>query len=150
MTYDKKWDWRFINLAREYASWSKDPSKKIGAVAVRNKRVISQGFNGFPKGIEDSEERLSNREIKYKYVIHAEANCLINAAYEGVSLDKSTLYVHGLPVCSECAKLVIQSGVKRVVMFCEDVSDKWVDSFKTTEQMFKEASIEYEFLQTCI
>ena len=98
------WDKKYIRLAREISSWSKDPSKQIGAVAIGEKgQVLAQGYNGFPRGIEDTDERLNHRQTKYKYVVHAEMNCIYNATYNGVSLNGSTMYIYGLPVCSECA-----------------------------------------------
>lgn len=142
-----KWDERYLNLAREVATWSKDPSKKIGAVAVGSKgQVLSQGYNGFPRGIDDNELRYDDRTEKYKFVVHAEMNMIYNATYNGVSLDGSTVYVTGLPVCSECAKGLIQVGVKKVVMSQEDISealDTWKKSFETTIALFEEAGIEW-------
>ena len=117
-----KWDTRQLDLAERVASWSKDPSRQIGAVAVGSKgQVLAQGFNGFPRGIVDTADRYNNREIKYKYVVHAEMNVIYNATYNGVSLDGSTLYVSGLPVCSDCAKGIIQVGISRVVMKEENI-----------------------------
>ena len=112
-----KWDIRYLQLAENIASWSKDPSTQIGAIAVGTKgQVLAQGYNGFPRGVEDRVEYYEDRETKYKYVVHAEMNVIYNATYNGVSLDGATLYVTGLPVCSDCAKGVIQVGIKRVVM----------------------------------
>ena len=112
-----KWDIRYLELAELVATWSKDPSSKIGAVAVGSKgEVLAQCYNGFPRGIHDLASRYTNREVKYKYVVHAEMNVIYNATYNGVSLDGSTIYVSGLPVCSDCAKGIIQVGIKRVVM----------------------------------
>ena len=74
----EKWDKRFLALAEHIARWSKDPSTKIGAVIVDpNKRVVSLGYNCFPRGVEDSEERLENREVKYKIIVHCERNALL-------------------------------------------------------------------------
>ena len=142
-----KWDNRFLSMAREIASWSKDPSKRIGAVAVSDKgQVLSQGYNGFPRGITDTDSRLHTRDEKYKYVVHAEMNVIYNATYTGVSLDGATLYVVGLPVCSECAKGIIQTGVKRVVMAdVEGGTDRWKESWELSRSMFEEVGIEYEF-----
>ena len=67
-----KWDYRFIKLAKEISFWSKDPSTKVGAIAVTNRRIIATGYNGFPKDIDDSDKRLNDREIKLSYMIHAE------------------------------------------------------------------------------
>ena len=137
-----KWSERYLNLAKEVSTWSKDPSKKIGAIAVGSKgQVLSQGYNGFPRGIRDNDKRLNDRPEKYKYVVHGEMNCIYNACNNGTSLDGATLYVYGLPVCCECAKGVIQVGIKKVVMQYPEAVPQWEESFKTTEQMFKEAGI---------
>jgi dCMP deaminase len=142
-----KWDIRYLNLAKEVSTWSKDPSSKIGAVAIGSKgQVLAQGYNGFPRGIDDSEKRMNVRETKYKYVVHAEMNVIYNATYNGVSLDGATLYVWGLPVCSDCAKGIIQVGIKRVVMRDADYPEHWVESFNQTSLMFGEAGIKYEFI----
>jgi dCMP deaminase len=137
-----EWDQRFLDLAKQISTWSKDPSKKVGAVAVgKNKEILAQGYNGFPRGINDSFTRLHDREEKYKYVVHAEMNVIYNACHNGVSLDGSTIYVYGLPVCHECAKGIIQTGIHKVVMSADDVSEKWAQSFRKTENMFKEAGV---------
>ena len=143
-----KWDERYLGLAREVSTWSKDPSSKIGAIAVGSKRqVLAQGYNGFPRGIKDSDGRLTTRELKYKYIVHAEQNVIYNATYNGVSLDGATLYVYGLPVCDSCALGVIQVGIKRVVMPNQKFIDKWWNSFLLgTKPMFEEAGVEYEFV----
>ena len=143
-----KWDIRYLSLADEVAQWSKDPSTKIGAIAVGKKgQVLSQGYNGFPRGIEDKVEYYKDRETKYKYVVHAEMNVIYNASYNGVCLNGSTLYVHGLPVCSDCAKGVIQVGIKRVVMRKPvELPSHWKESCIRTKSMFEEAGVEYEFI----
>ena len=141
-----KWDTRFLELAKQISTWSKDPSRQIGAIAVDDRSVIAQGYNGFPRGIEDFVERYEDRELKYKYVVHAEMNVIYNATYNGVSLDGATLYVTGLPVCSDCAKGVIQVGIRRVVMKEQDIPLKWVESWKTTAGMFDQAKIDWEFI----
>jgi len=138
-----KWDMRFMNVAREISTWSKDPSKQIGAVAVNSdRRILATGYNGFPKGIEDTSERYENRELKYSLVVHAEMNCIYNATFNGISLKDATLYVWGLPVCSDCAKGIIQVGINRIVMATSDVPGKWLDSFEKSRAMFSEADIE--------
>ena len=139
------WDTRYLALAWHFGTWSKDPSRQIGAVAIGPKgEIIAQGYNGFPRGIEDTDERYEVREEKYKYVVHAEMNCIYNAASNGVSLKDSTVYVHGLLACSECAKGLIQVGVKRVMAFSKDTPERWIESNKLTEELFEEAGIEYE------
>lgn len=151
LSFDKlkqlKWDERYLDLAAGIAGWSKDPSRKIGAVAVGSKgSVLAQGFNGFPRGISDSPNRYEDRTRKYELVVHAEMNVIYNATYNGVSLDGATLYVHGLPVCSDCAKGIIQVGIKRVVMKDQEIPDLWQQSWTKTEEMFNEAGVDYEFI----
>lgn len=145
------WDKKYIRLAREISSWSKDPSKQIGAVAIGEKgQVLAQGYNGFPRGIEDTDDRLNHRQTKYKYVVHAEMNCIYNATYNGVSLNGSTMYIYGLPVCSECAKGLIQVGIKRVVStpITDATPETWVESTKLTKEIFEEAGVKYDFINT--
>lgn len=142
-----KWDKRFLGIAYEISTWSKDPSRKIGAIAVRDRKILATGYNGFPKGIEDTEERYNDRETKYQYVVHAEMNCIYNAAENGISLRDSTLYIYGLPVCGDCALGIIQAGVSRVVAVSEGTPDRWVEAIGKTNEIFKEAGINYEFTE---
>ena len=143
-TMPNKWNQRYMAMAKEVAQWSKDPNTKVGAVAVGEKgQILSQGFNGFPRGILDTFERLNDRETKYQYVVHAEMNVIYNATYSGVSLDGAKLYVYGLPVCSECAKGIIQVGISEVYVAqdCIDLRPHWFESFQRTLDMFSEAGI---------
>lgn len=144
-----KWDQRYIDLAKQVATWSKDPSRKIGAVAVGSKgQILAQGYNGFPRGILDSTERYDDREVKYKYVVHAEMNVIYNASFNGVSLDGSSLFVYGLPVCNECAKGIIQVGIQRVLIFTDEVVPLiWSQSFDLTYEMFKEANVKCTWIK---
>lgn len=144
LTLLNKWDARWLEIAGVVSTWSKDPSTKIGAIAVKNKRLVSTGYNGFPRGIQDYDDRWNNREEKYKYVVHAEMNCIYNANYHNQSLKGSTMYIVGLPVCHECAKGIIQAGVVRVVAEFKDAPLKWARSTEITEKMFKEAGIIYD------
>ena len=143
-TSSTKWHLNFLDLAKHVSSWSKDPSTKIGAVAVGQRRqILATGYNGFPRDIEDSEERLNDRSLKYVYTVHGEMNCIYNATLNGVSLDGADLYVYGLPVCAECAKGIIQVGIKRVFMcYPETIADKWKESGLMTKSMFDETGIE--------
>jgi dCMP deaminase len=140
-----KWDKRFMTMASLMACWSKDPSSQIGAIIVNDeRRILATGYNGFPKGIEDTEERLNNRELKYPLIVHAETNALMNALYSGVSVKDASIYVYGLPVCPECAKLIIQSGIRRVVIKPNTpmTPQTWVDLWDNqTAPMFKEAGV---------
>jgi len=142
-TLSNKWDKRFLEMAKLVASWSKDPSTKVGTIAVRNRTVIAQGYNGFPRGIND-DDRLDNRTIKYMYIVHSEMNAIYNAAENGVSLKGSTIYTVGLPVCHDCAKGLIQVGIKRVVTPEIETPERWLKSLRLTEEMFKEADIVWD------
>lgn len=130
-----KWDKRFMDLAEHVAQWSYDPSTKVGAVIVNTeKKVVSLGYNGFPRKVDDAEIRYENREVKYGFVVHAELNAILNSNL--ADCKGATLYVTLSP-CRECAKAIIQSGIRRVVYkdFREDVF---------TTAMFLEAWVEME------
>lgn len=142
------WKIRYLNLAREVSKWSKDPSLRIGAVAVGSKgQLLAQGYNGFPRGIADNPDRYDDREQKYRYIVHAEMNVIYNATYNGTSLDGATLFVWGLPVCSECAKGIIQVGVKHVVMPKQDIPERWLESWGMTQHLFAEGGVTWEFIE---
>ena len=146
---NNKWDNRYLNLAREVSTWSKDPSTQVGAIAIGEMgQVLAQGYNGFPRGVNDSLERYNDKEVKYRYVVHAEMNCIYNATFTGASLNNATMYVWGLPVCNECAKGLAQVGVKRVVSpkTIADVPDKWKISAINTVDLLKEVGITYDFI----
>lgn len=139
-----KWSDRYLNVCEEVASWSKDPSTKVGAVVVGNKgQILSQGYNGFPRGISDVKRRYDNKERKYELIVHAEMNAIYNATYNGQSLDNATMYITGLPVCHECAKAIVQVGIKRVIARCNSIKPSWKESCILSEQIFSEAGIEY-------
>ena len=143
-----KWDKRFLEMATLVASWSKDPSTQVGAIAVRNRTVIAQGYNGFPRGMSDEQFRYEQKPLKYKMIVHAEMNLIYNAADNGVSLRNSTVYVVGLPVCSDCAKGLIQVGVSRVVMpMREELDDKWAVSCADAQSFFDEAGVKWEWIK---
>ena len=106
------WDSRFLDLARHVSGWSKDPSTKVGAVIVNEqKQVLSLGYNGFPRGVDDWASRYEDREMKLLYVAHAERNALDNAFAD---VRGATMYTSLCP-CNECAKSIIQRGIKKVV-----------------------------------
>lgn len=142
-----KWDKRYLEIARLVASWSKDPSSKVGAVIIGNKgQIISQGYNGFPRGIDDDTERLKNRDVKYKYIVHAELNAILNAQYNGSSVNGCKIYVTGQPVCLECAKAIIQSGILEVY-FDSIIDGRWKETGILALNMFDEAGIKYYSLE---
>lgn len=144
-----KWDNRFMTMAELISAWSKDPSSQIGAVIVNDEhRILATGYNGFPRGIKDTEERLNDRDEKYPRIVHAEMNALMNALYNGVGVKDGTLYVFGLPICPDCTKSVIQAGIKRVVIpKIHNVPGNWEKVWKErSEPMFKEAGVAVTYL----
>lgn len=138
-------DQRFLEITKQVSTWSKDPRTKVGAVLVGHKdQIISQGFNGLPRKIEDTEERLNNRELKNKLVIHAEMNAIFNAIFNGASTENATLYVSGLPCCHDCAKGIIQTGITRVVMDKSPLErpGRWGESGELALEMFRESGVD--------
>lgn len=153
-----KWDKRFLALAEHVASWSKDPSTQVGAVIVQpwDKIVVGMGYNGFPRGVEDMETRLNNRERKYAFVVHAELNAILNAS---APVRDCTIYVWPQfytempPTCNECAKAVIQAGITRVVGNSIGIKGspvnadgKWVEPIQQALTMYKEAGVEVSYV----
>lgn len=140
------WINRFMNLAKEVSTWSKDPSSQIGAIAVDdNRQILSVGYNGFPRGMDDSSELYEDREKKYSRIVHAEMNLIYNATHNGVSLKDSSVFVYGLWVCSECAKGLIQVGVKNIYMKPTSINklEKWQEEFEKTKTYLNEIPINY-------
>lgn len=140
---DNKWHRRFFDLAKHVATWSKDPSTQVGACVVNdNKQVIALGFNGFPRGVEDTPDRYSTREIKYKFVCHAERNALDNAFAD---TKGATLYSTLFP-CSDCTKGIIQKGIKEIVTTPPDMTRDY-NNLDESLAMLKEAGIKVKFIE---
>lgn len=136
------WDERFIDLAAHISQWSKDPSTKVGAVIVdHERRIVSTGYNGFPMGMPAQPWMYMDRLYKLERVVHAEANAILFADRE--KLINSTIYTYPLPPCADCAKLIVQSGIGRVVVPNVDIQERWSDSCGVARHIFKEAEIEY-------
>jgi dCMP deaminase len=132
----------FMKLAYTIAEGSKDPDTKVGSVIVgKDQEIISMGWNGFPRKINDSVPERFLRPTKYLYTVHSELNSILNAARIGVSCKGSTLYTT-LFCCHECAKAVIQAGIVKVVY--AERKENWEESFKISEEMFSEAGITVE------
>lgn len=139
-----KWDKRFVEMARFVAQWSKDPSTQTGAVITDPKRrVVSVGYNGLARGVEDLPERLNNREIKYKIIVHCERNALL---FANRSVEGCTLFTWPFMSCATCCAMVIQAGITRCVAPFSD-NERWVAEFELSKQMFKEAGVEVELLE---
>lgn len=140
-----KWHKRFFDLSEMVASWSKDPSTKVGAVIVDEDthQILSVGYNGFPKGIADTVERLENREEKYKYVVHAEINSIFNAAKTGANISGKSIYVWAMPVCSKCASAIVSTGIKKVYVKQEFLNNaRWEAEWCLSVDIFNEAKVE--------
>ena len=136
-----KWDTRFLGLAAHISSWSKDPSSQVGAVITDGNRIISLGYNGFAAGVNDTTERLVDRNIKLNLTIHAEENAMIFAKRD---LSGCTVYVTH-PPCPRCASKLVQEEVKRIVFISpsEDFLSRWSDDIELSYQMYEEAGIEH-------
>ena len=143
------WDEYFMGLAHLSALRSKDPSTQVGAAIVdENHRVVSVGYNGFPQGVSDAEFPWAREggtfDTKYAFVVHAELNAILNSQR---SVRGCTIYVSLFP-CNECAKAIIQSGIKKIVY----ESDKYngVDTNIASKRMLKAAGVELVRLENTI
>lgn len=138
---DRKWHYRFLDLADRIATWSKDPSRGVGCVIVTaHKQIVSTGFNGLPRGIEDRPDRLE-RPVKYDLICHAELNAIVQCARNGVSPIGCTLYSSFYP-CIGCAIAIIQAGVTEVVTYeIAPGDERWLDSIAKSRLVFEEAGI---------
>lgn len=138
------WDQRFLELAKHVSNWSKDPSTKVGCVIVdERKTVLSLGYNGFPRGVEDTPTRLKTRETKLNMVQHAEANAILN--YNG-NLHGTTAYVTHKP-CSSCCGALIQAGITEIVSrpISEylGLAERLQASYQATDAMLNDTGIIY-------
>lgn len=150
----ERWDRHFLELAYQHAQMSKDPNTKTGAVIVNYARIVlSMGFNGFPRGIADTAERLDDRDMKLKLVVHAEMNAILAAARIGVSVFSGTMY-HvatdnsgtrwGGPPCTRCTVEAIQAGIARVVSYpVRTVPSRWHDDLKLARGLLAEAGVKF-------
>ena len=138
------WDEYFMGIAKLSAARSKDPSTQVGACIVNDEhKVLSLGYNGMPIGFNDDKAPWDREgdtlNTKYAYVCHSELNAILNA--RGINLTGATLYVTLFP-CNECAKAVIQSGIKKVI-YAEDKYAE-TDGVKASKRMFEECNVEYQ------
>lgn len=136
------WDEYYMIIATTAARKSKDPSTKVGAVIVRpDNSVVATGYNGFPRGVEDTPQRLNDRELKYSLVVHAEMNAILSARE---SLSGYSLYVWPFMPCDRCFVHVIQTGIRRVVYprATQDQLTRWGDAFNKVLLLAAEAKIQ--------
>lgn len=138
-----KWINHFIKMAELVSTMSKDPNHKIGAVIVdKNNRVVSTGFNGFAKGIDDNSERLNDKEIKRLLMLHAEENAILYAKQDLTDCD---IYVYGYPSCIHCTSIIIQSGIKTIYYRNSKkdnaVSEYWKTNLEMAKKLAEEAGV---------
>jgi dCMP deaminase len=140
------WTDYFLNIAEQIKLKSKDESTQIGAVVVgKDKEILTTGYNSFPRGLRDDLPERQERPQKYFWIEHAERNAVYNAARIGVSLKESAIYLtSGLP-CADCARAIINSGIKTV--YCKRVcttknKDKWVESQNMSLEMLGECGVD--------
>lgn len=141
-----KWHQRYMGLCDLVGSWSEDPRKQVGACVIRDNRVVSVGFNGLPTGVIATEERLQNRDIKLMFFEHAERNALYTAGKMGHTLDGAIMYCNWFP-CNDCARGIIQSGIKTLVTYAPEVNSRWYEQMLIGETMMKEAGINLIYLE---
>lgn len=150
-TFNDKWNIRFMQMAQLISTWSKDQSTKVGCVIVSpEKAVLSMGYNGFPRGVDDNIPSRQERPTKYEFVVHAEENAILNAGRNGTRLNGGILYVTMIP-CSRCAGSIIQSGVKEVIYLAKSEEEKakqqiagWRQNVDISLDMFDEAGVKHK------
>jgi dCMP deaminase len=144
-----EWVHYFLNIAETVKQKSKDQSTQIGAVIVgKDNEVLSTGYNSFPRGLEDNLQERQERPEKYFWMVHAELNAILNAARVGTKLKDSTIYItSGIP-CVDCAKSIVNAGIKTVYCKKECTTknkEKWEESQKRSLQLFLECRVELIF-----
>lgn len=142
------WFKKFIDATKLVASWSKDRSRKVGAIIVNDdNRIIATGYNGMPIGVNDDVDSRHERPIKYLYTEHAERNAIYSAALSGISTKGATIVLMWFP-CADCARGIIQSGIKEVKCKEPDMSDPiWGPSFKVSKEMLDEAGVKISYYE---
>ena len=138
----------YQEIAKCVASASKDPRYKIGAIVFDVAgNIRSTGYNGAPRGVVDSAERYE-KPLKDFYVAHAEENAISQAARVGVQLEGSCMLVWGKPPCATCTRLIIQAGIKSIIIQRPDHRpSRWAESFEASRAMLKEAGIKITYLK---
>ena len=141
-----RWNSRIMELAQLVSEWSKDISTKCGAVIVDdNYRIISTGFNGFPRKCDDSIELYKDRRKKLHRVLHSEVNAILFAKKD---VEGCTIFVYPFPPCAACMAVIIQSGIKKV-MTCnpsDELYERWGESLYEAFRMAEEAGVEIEYM----
>ena len=144
----EKWDRRYLEIARSVSSWSKDTSTQVGCVIVgENREILSTGYNGLPRSADDDVPERQVRPEKLFWYEHAERNAIYNAARVGIPLSGSMAYVTLCP-CMDCARGLIQSGIRRVVCPEPDLEKytSWADQFKRAEVLYEECGVSLHYV----
>ena len=139
-----KWNSRYMGLAHHVAEWSCDPKKKVGAVIVRDNRILSQGYNGLPSGVRVANEILNSKE-KLNYMVHGEMNAIITAAKMGHSLEGATIFSTFFP-CTTCAGAIIQAGITEVITYKIPENSSWSEKMKISVEMFRQAGVQIVYV----
>lgn len=136
------WDQRWMDLARFFAGWSKDRSRQVGCVIVDEDRgLVSQGWNGFARGVNDDIDQRHERPEKYEWTKHAEENAFLNAARMGISTKGCTMYLPWFP-CANCAGDIVQAGIVELVTIASDDSDpQWGESMARARTILAEGGV---------
>lgn len=144
MEKELKWNKRWFELVDLVASWSKDKTKVGSVIIPENSDIPVIGWNGFPRNVKDLPERYEDRELKYKLIVHAEMNALLNSSYNGINVKGGTIYVSYFP-CNECAKAIAQAGIKKVYYKNQDPDfmERWKESIEISKLIFNESQIVY-------
>jgi dCMP deaminase len=143
-TKQEEWDHFYVGLARYMSTKSKDPSTKVGSVIVRpNKSVASVGFNGFPRGADDSLHLYADREYKLSRILHAEQNAI---TFAREPLDGYTIYVYPFICCDRCFAVIQQEGIKRIVAPVPTTAqlERWGGAFEIVRSLAAKEGIELE------
>jgi dCMP deaminase len=142
-----KWDARFMAIAAQVATWSKDRSTQVGCVIVSLDRdILATGYNGFPRRVNDDIDTRHERPAKYKFTEHAERNAVYAAAKRGTALVGATMYVPWFPCC-DCARAIVQAGISRLVAFEPDFADeRWGADHRTAVEILAESRVIITYL----
>jgi len=131
-----------MSLAKHVATWSKDPSTRVGAIITDNNIIVSSGYNGFPQKMSDDPELYNNREEKYSRVVHGEINAIL---FANRPVKDCTLYTWPFAPCDRCCVICIQAGIKHFVFPepTEDLLSRWGTALEKSKSFMREAGCTY-------
>jgi dCMP deaminase len=140
------WNSKFMSIAKNISQWSKDISIGVGAVIVKDNRIISTGYNGFPERIDDEKPERHERPTKYFWTVHAEENSIINCARIGVSTEGADMYCTWFP-CASCARMIVNAGIKKIICGQKPdlTNERFGKEFEIVLEMLHEADVDIEY-----